>query len=165
MTLIDNYPGSPQTISLTGTGSALAAQGTVLGPDFPFSSGLGTLLFAQKQIVGTKSQLNFTLTNVGSTHVGISSISLVGADFTQANNCPQSFTPSATCTFTVTFSPSTLGPRWGQIRVEDDDPGTPHLVRLSGTGINSADEQIVTEAPLTYEKPTHRDFIDDDDDK
>jgi len=72
---------------------------------------------------------------------------------------------SSTCTFTVTFTPSVLGPRWGQIRVEDNDPGTPHLVRLSGTATNSSDGQVVTEAPVTYEQPTHRDFIDDDDDK
>jgi phospholipase C len=163
VTLVDNYPGSPQTISLTGTGSALGAQGTVLGPDFPFSSGLGTLLFAVKQKVETKSQLSFTLTNVGSANVRIFSISLVGVDFTQSNNCPQSLAPSSTCAFTVTFTPSVLGPRWGQIRVDDDDPGTPHLVRLFGTGINSSNEQVVTEAPAAYEQPTHRDFIDDDD--
>lgn len=68
VTLMDDYPGSPQIISLTGTGSALAAQGTVLGPNFPFSSGLGTLLFAKNQKVRTKSQLSFTLTNVGSAY-------------------------------------------------------------------------------------------------
>jgi phospholipase C len=163
ITLNDNYPGSPQTVSVTGIGSALAAQGDIIGPsDQKFSSGLGTLLFSTNQLIGTGSQKSFTLVNAGSTNVNISSISLVGADFQQSNNCPKALAASSTCTFTVSFTPSALGPRWGQIRIDDDDPGTPHLMRLVGTGVNSAGAQITQDAPVTYEQPTHRDFPDDD---
>lgn len=162
ITLNDNYPGSPQIISVTGIGSALAAQGTVIGPAYPFSSGLGTLLFGTKQLVGTVSQMNFTLKNTGSTAINLSSIALVGSDFTQTNNCPNSLLPSASCSFTVVFRCSALGPRWGQIRIDDGDPGAPHFVRLVGTGVNSLGNQIEEKAE-TYEKPTHRDFLDDDD--
>jgi hypothetical protein len=165
VTLQDNYPGSPQTISLTGTGSALTAQGTVLGPEYPYSSGLGTALFATQQLVGTTKQLSFTLTNVGSQNIQISSLSLVGVDFAQTNNCPPELAPSSNCRVTVTFTPSVLGPRWGQIRIEDSDPGSPHLVRLVGTAVNSAGAQIAPQEPMTYEHPTHQDFPDDDDDK
>ena len=164
LTLQDNYPGSPQTISLSGIGSALTAQGTVLGPEYPYSSGLGTALFAIKQRLGTASQLSFTLTNVGLANILISSISLVGSDFTQSNNCPAVLTPNSPCTVTVIFTPSSLGPRWGQIRIDDNDPGSPHLVRLAGTAVNSAGNLNVSESPALYEQPTHRDFADDDDD-
>jgi len=164
ITLNDSYPGSPQTVSVSGIGSALAAQGEIVPPDTAHdSAGLGTLLFATKQLVGTGTQESFALVNAGSANVTISSISLVGTDFVESNNCPKLLPASSTCTFTVTFTPSTLGPRWGQIRIDDDDPGTPHLMRLSGTGINSAGAQVIEEVLPAYEQPTHRDFPDDDD--
>jgi phospholipase C len=163
ITLQDNYPGSPQTISVTGTGSALAAHGTVLGPKYPYSSGLGTLLFAIDQKVGTTIQMSFSLTNISSENVQISSVSLVGSDFAESNNCARVLAPSSSCTITVTFTPSALGPRWGQITITDDDPGSPHRARLMGTGVNSTDAQIVGKNPPTYEQPTHRDFVEDDD--
>jgi phospholipase C len=160
LTLNDDYPGSPQVISLTGTGSALAAEGTLLGPPHSLTSGLGTLLFSADQLVGVGSQMVFILTNTGSTDVAISSIALVGTDFAQSNNCPKTLAPSSWCTFTVTFTPTTLGPRWGQIRIDDNDPGTPHLVRLAGVGVNSSGRQDAQHKPATYEHPTHRDFPD-----
>jgi phospholipase C len=159
----DNYPGSPQSVSVTGIGSALVAQGDIIGPDDAlFSSGLGTVMFSKGQLIGTGSQKNFTLANMGSGNVNISAISLVGSDFVQSNNCPKALPPSSTCVFTVTFTPAQLGPRWGQIRIDDDDPGTPHLMRLTGTGVNSAGQPRVDSA-ATHEQPTHRDFPDDDD--
>jgi len=165
MTLNDNYPGSPQTVAVSGIGSALAAQGDIIGPSGPFSSSsLGTLYFKIDQLIGVASQKSFNLVNGGPANVNISAISLVGSDFAQTNNCPKALTPSSTCTFTVTFTPSAWGPRWGQIRIDDDDPGTPHLMRLIGDGVYTLGAQIMEDGPRTHEQPTHRDFPDDDDD-
>jgi phospholipase C len=164
ITLNDNYPGSPQTVSVTGTGSALAAQGDIIAPSGPFfSSSLGSLYFQTNQVIGTASQKSFTLVNAGPANVNISLISLVGSDFGQSNNCPKALAASSTCTFTVSFTPSAWGPRWGQIRIDDDDPGTPHLMRLIGMGVDSAGAQMIEGSPATHEQPTHRDFPDDDD--
>jgi hypothetical protein len=166
MTLNDNYPGSPQTVAVSGIGSALAAQGDIIGPSGPFSSSsLGTLYFKIDQLIGVASQKSFNLVNGGPANVNISAISLVGSDFAQTNNCPKALTPSSTCTFTVTFTPSAWGPRWGQIRIDDDDPGTPHLMRLIGDGVYTLGAQTMEVGPRTHEQPTHRDFPDDDDEK
>jgi phospholipase C len=166
VTLNDNYPGSPQTVAVSGIGSALAAQGDIIGPSGPFSSSsLGTLYFKTDQLIGVASQKSFNLVNGGPANVNISLISLVGSDFGQTNNCPKTLTPSSTCTFTVTFTPSAWGPRWGQIRIDDDDPGTPHLMRLIGDGVYTLGAQTMEVGPRTHEQPTHRDFPDDDDEK
>ena len=130
----DNGPASPQAISLSGTGTQPVASFN------PPSIGFGSVN------VGTPSSPQpVTLTNTGNQTMTISSVTIdsaVGtpADFafssTSGTPCQTvgSLVPSASCTFTVTFTPSTQGNETGQVDVADDAAGSPQHVPMSGTG-------------------------------
>jgi hypothetical protein len=91
------------------------------------------------QAVGTVSDpSSFLLTNSGNESLAISSITIAGmntADFAQTNNCPSQLTAGTSCTITVTFAPSSLGPRVSQVLITDSASGSPHNSYLTGTGI------------------------------
>lgn len=146
ITVTDDDPSSPQTIKATGIGSAVRIALRVL--------------FVDPQVVGTTATMITTVTNTNATKVlTITSISEVGEDFTQTNNCPASLAGGATCKITVTFAPVTTGPRWGQINILDNDPGSPHQIRLVGTGVKAGTAPPVLRPP-DVEQPTH---LDEDD--
>jgi hypothetical protein len=124
--ITDNALDSPQTITLTGTGTVvkLAPSGLAFG----------------NQRVGTSSNpQTVTMTNVGTRVLNVSDISTIGTnagDFSISNNtCIPTVQPSASCTFSVTFTPSQLGTRSASVSITDDGGGSPQLVPLSGTGI------------------------------
>jgi phospholipase C len=160
----DTYPGSPHTIAVTGTGSALSASGVVV--DSVYFGELGTMNFLGTK-VGGKRQQTFSLVNNGQSAVTVSSINLVGVDFQQTNLCTQALPPQSSCQFTVTLKPQVSGPRWGQITIVDNDAGSPHLLRLIGKGYTTGK---VDETVQQHEVPDHDDFPeitaqrDDDDD-
>jgi len=161
LTLTDNYPGSPQTIAINGTGSALSAPALVHDPIV--FGGLGSLLMPARKI-GVQLQQSFGVTNTGTTNLTFSSITATGSDFTQTNNCSL-LAPQASCQVTITFTPSKYGPRWGVLTMVDSDPGSPHLVRLNGTGVLPGG--VESSVAPKRELPSHVDpgeERDDDDD-
>ena len=124
LSITDDAPGSPQTVSLTGRGVS-AAVATL--PTTP-------LTFAN-QVVGTTSTAQpITLTNNGAAPLGSLSIGTTG-DFAETNDCGTSLAVSASCTINVTFTPTTIGSRPGSVSVTDDAAGSPQSIGLSGTGI------------------------------
>jgi len=152
ITVSDNYPGSPQQIAVTGIGSALSSS---LPVDSTTFGGLGTLTFPTKKL-GQQTEKNITLTNKSSSAITITSVSVVGTDFRQTNNCTGTLQPQASCQVTVVFQPSAGGPRWGQVNIVDSDPGSPHRTRLVGTGAGSTENE--EEIAPTRELPDHVDF-------
>jgi len=124
ISITDNAPSSPQTISLQGTGTNV--QLTPASVDFG------------GQKVGTTSARKIiTLTNKGSVTLNISLITITGADpgdFAQVNNCPTSLPPGASCSIAVTFTPTTTGARSANVSVSDDGGGSPQQVPLTGAG-------------------------------
>ncbi|MGB8525116.1 MAG: choice-of-anchor D domain-containing protein [Candidatus Acidiferrales bacterium] len=139
LSLSDNASGSPQTISLTGT--AVAPAITLSASSLTFSA----------QPAGTASApQNVTLSNAGSTSLGVSGILLTGAnptDFIETNNCPQSLGASASCLITVKFDPAASGPanRAATISVSDNAPQSPQTIALTGS---------VTVATVTVSPPS-----------
>jgi hypothetical protein len=86
------------------------------------------------QAVGSSSQLRTVLLrNMGSSPLSISSITSNG-DFAETDNCGASVPAAASCTFSVTFTPTAVGARSGSILIQDDAAGSPHAVNLSGSG-------------------------------
>ncbi len=144
ITLTDNGLNSPQTITATGIGSALRTS-------------VARVNFTNSQVVGTSAKLSFAVINTDTKPMAINSISEVGEDFTQTNNCPASLAPNANCKIVIQFTPITTGPRWGQVNIVDSDPGSPHLMRLVGYGINASTKAFRLPEK---EQPTH---IDEDD--
>jgi len=126
VSVADNAAGSPQSVSLTGTGTAPAATLSPL-----------SLTFASQQVGTTSSPQTIALTNSGSATLSISSIAISG-DFSQTNTCGRSVAAGANCTISVTFTPTAAGVRTGAISVADNAAGSPQSVSLTGTGTQSA---------------------------
>lgn len=86
------------------------------------------------QIVGTTSGPSaVTLTNHLTTPLTIFSITATG-DFAQSNNCGSALSPGHACTLKVTFTPTAVGTRTGQLIVTDAAATSPQATNLSGTG-------------------------------
>jgi len=84
--------------------------------------------------VGSVSQPNTSLLrNMGSAPLTVTSITTTG-DFTETDTCSQGVVAAGTCTFTVTFTPTQPGPRFGSIMIEDNAAGSPHFINLVGNG-------------------------------
>jgi hypothetical protein len=87
------------------------------------------------QILGGSSlPENENMTNPGGATLVISSIVATG-DFSQTNNCRDSLPPGTTCTISVTFTPTALGPATGTLTITDNAPGSPQTLTLSGLGV------------------------------
>ncbi len=121
----DTAPGSPQIAALTGTGTGAAA-------DLSHT----TLAFADQAPGTTSAAKSTVLTNNGNAALTISSIAASG-DFAQTNNCGSSLAVNAACTINVTFAPTVSGARTGKVTITDNGGGSPQIVTLTGTGLNS----------------------------
>jgi phospholipase C len=120
LTINDSDPSSPQVVSLTGVGTNVSLNPTLLN-------------FGTQQVFMSGAAQTATLTNGGSTAVSISSIQASG-DYTQTNNCGSSLNPGGSCTITAVFMPTTTGTRFGTVTVTDSDGGSPHILQLTGMG-------------------------------
>src|SRR5438094_800360 len=69
-----------------------------------------------------------------SVDIGISNIAIQG-DFSETNNCPSTLTHATNCKLQVIFTPTAAGPRTGTITITDTVPGSPHVIKLVGTGL------------------------------
>jgi hypothetical protein len=138
----DVDPSSPQSVTLTGTGTATGSA-VLLTPT--------SLTFAG-QLVTTSSTTNPTVTvkNIGTVTLNIASITISG-DFSQKNTCAATLTAGSSCVITVTFTPTTTGTRTGAITITDDAiSGSPQTVPLTGTGTD-----FTITAPASVTVPRH----------
>jgi hypothetical protein len=94
-----------------------------------------SLSFGTLQVGGNKN-LSTTLTNVGSTALSITGITVTGDidEFSQANNCGSSVGTGQSCTISVTFKPTEAGGDSAIISISDNGGGSPQQVYLSGSG-------------------------------
>ena len=115
--------GSPQTVSLTGTG---IGQPTVsLTPS--------KLIFSTQLIHTVSATQPATLTNTGSQSVSISGVGTTGP-FPESNGCPSTLTGGSNCQISVQFKPVARGLAHGTLSGTDDAKGSPQKVELSGEG-------------------------------
>jgi hypothetical protein len=128
LTVSDNAAGSPQTVTLTGTG--ITPPGASLSP--------ASIAFSPSQVVGTPSAARtVTLTNTGGGTLTITSLSLTNGSFveTSASTCGTSLAPSAACTIAIEFKPLVAGTISGSLMVADNAPNSPQSVTLTGPGV------------------------------
>jgi len=122
LSISDNAPNSPQTVALTGTGVLPAV--TLTPP---------SLTFPAQLIFTTSKAQTATLKNTG---LGI--LKITGATITPpfkfTSNCTATLNPGASCTLSVTFTPTTIGNSSGSISITDNAPQSPQKLTLSGTG-------------------------------
>jgi hypothetical protein len=124
LSVSDNAAGSPQIVTLTGTGLAAFTIS-------PASVDYGTVP------VGSSSAQTVTITNTSTATISFTSATLSGpnsGDFSETNTCGKHIVGGASCTVTVTFEPQATGSRTATLTLTDLDPSSPQTVPLSGTG-------------------------------
>ncbi len=124
----DNAAGSPQTISLTGTG-------VVSGPVAMITP--STLTFASTAVGTTAATQSISLKNTGTKPLTLSAIAVSGTgatSFMETNNCPASVAINGVCTVTVTFNPKSTGSLSAAVNFTDNAGGSPQKVIVSGVG-------------------------------
>lgn len=89
------------------------------------------------------------MTNTGSSSLSVTSIAASG-DFAQTNTCGSTVAAGASCTISVTFTPTAAGVRDGAITITDDAAGSPQTVSLTGTGIVSGVSVTLSTSSLTF---------------
>jgi Beta-propeller repeat/Abnormal spindle-like microcephaly-assoc'd, ASPM-SPD-2-Hydin len=130
ITISDDAAGSPQPITVTGTGVASSAGALTLAPitlDFP------------SEMVGVQSPAqSVRVTNTGKASLTLSSIALTG-DFAQINSTcgslPSALNVGDSCLISVSFKPTGSGKRTGALTIQSNAAGTAQAtVSLNGTG-------------------------------
>jgi uncharacterized repeat protein (TIGR01451 family) len=127
LTITDNAPGSPQTITLTAT---------VIDPQASFNS---TSLSFGNQTVNTSVTKTMTLKNTGATTLSINGMTVTGAGATEftltpASSCGSSLTAGSSCTISVTFKPVSKVSYSATLNLTDNAQQSTQTVPLLGTG-------------------------------
>ena len=130
LTVTSNAAASPQSVSLLGVGTAPLV--TTTPPT--------TLSFPNQPLNAASSAMPITLINSGSgpLNIPIGGITITGTaagDFSQTNNCGTQVLAKASCTISVTFTPSGLNNRNAMLNIADDAIPNPQTVALLGAGV------------------------------
>jgi len=147
LTITDSDPGSPRTVTLSGTGISTAVPEVSFNPT--------SLTFASQGEGTTSAAQVINLTNTGQGNITSLVISLGGADpgdYAQGNNCPATLAPGFSCNISVTFSPIAIGSRTATVVATDSATGSPQSVALTGTGKAGA-LPVVTLTPASLAFP------------
>jgi len=139
----DSASGSPQRVSLSGTGIATAN----------LSISTESLAFGSV-IEGEKSTAqSITLTNSGTAALTFASIAVTGGqadDFAQSNNCGARLATGATCKVSVFFAPVSAGAKSSLLKITDSTSSSPQYVALAGTGMIPAPRALSYSSPQTW---------------
>jgi sugar lactone lactonase YvrE len=132
VSIADNAVGTPQTITLTGTGQ-LGSPVDVITPN--------PLAFTPQQVGVASAALPVTVSNATGTGplviTGITLGGTNGSDFSQTNTCgalPASVAVGATCTINVVFNPTSATPaaRTATLTLADNAADSPVSINITG---------------------------------
>jgi hypothetical protein len=112
-----------QTASLSGIGTA---------PPTDALSPLA-LTFAPQQLTTASTPQTITLTNSGDVALTSIAAKITTGDFSVVNVCGNSLNPHSSCTISVTFQPTTVGPATGTLTISDTY--RTQTISLTGTGV------------------------------
>ena len=94
------------------------------------------LTFAQQAIDTTGAAQSLTLSNSGNAALTVSKVGLAGTDagdYSETNNCGATLAVNASCQVSISFTPTAQGTRTAVLDVNDNAPGSPQTVAISGT--------------------------------
>ncbi len=138
---VTNATGSPQTISLTGTGVAAASVLTVI----PTSINFGNVN------VGANSSQTVTLSNTGSSSLSISQALASGTGFSMSGIAtPITLAAGQNTTLTAKFMPTTSGNASGNITITSNASNSSVVIPLSGTAIQPQAAISITPSPVSF---------------
>lgn len=150
LAVADNAAGSPQLVTLSGTGVASGPTVTLTG-----------ITFGNQTEGVTSAAKTATLTNTStSTSLSITSITITGtnkADFTITTGtsaCGTTLAANTSCPIYVTFKPSTTVAESATLSVADNATGSPQTAALTGTGVAPAPTATLTPTGLTFASTT-----------
>jgi hypothetical protein len=134
--ITDNAPGSPQVVSLSGSTSTLQLSAS-------------TLAFGNQEIGSTSAAQSVVATNQGTTAVTFTSITASGS-FSETDNCTKApLQPGTNCAISVTFTPLAVGSSVGALMLNDNAPGSPQEVQLTGTGVQPSTTTVLQISPAS----------------
>jgi uncharacterized membrane protein YphA (DoxX/SURF4 family) len=120
-------------------------------PDAKLLSASAAALNFNNVDIGNSSALPVNFTNVGSSDVAISNVSISGAGYnTSGTPTGLVLSPGQTATLTVTFAPAATGSVTGSVNVASNASNSPASITLLGTGI----QPIAHSATLTWTAST-----------
>jgi hypothetical protein len=146
LSVADNATGSPQSVPLTGAGTAALVAQAVLSPT--------SLAFPSTTVGVAATSLPIMLSNPGNSALTISSISITSAGgFGQTNTCGTSLATGGSCIITVSFTPATSGALGATLSVTDNATGSPQTLAITGSGAVAATPQA-TLSPTSLAFPS-----------
>jgi hypothetical protein len=92
-----------------------------------------SLSFGAQLINTTSAAQKVTLTNKGTALLTISSINASG-HFKQTNTCGSGLEPGASCSISVTFTPTSAGSTSGTVTIKDNATSLTQTISLTGVG-------------------------------
>ena len=142
LTVNSNATNGTLTVALTGTGTAAASATLTATPT--------SVAFGSETVGSTTAAQTVTIKNTGTASASISSVS-AGAPFAETNTCGSSLAAGASCTASVTFTPSANGAASGNLTVNSNASNGTLTVALSGTGTGgtSTPVNLALNAPIT----------------
>lgn len=153
VTVTSNAAGSPQSVSLSGTG-------TLNSPTLAWSPATTSLAFGEATVGAASAMKTLTLSNQGPGDATLASLALSGthaADYRvdASSTCAQGLAlpANSTCTVKLSFTPSAAGAREAALTVNSNgsNPGT---IALGGTGVAAAAPKLMLSATaLSFSVP------------
>jgi hypothetical protein len=149
LNVFDDAPGSPQQTALTGTG----VQSLVILDPSPVD-------FSNQKVGVTSAAMTVTVTNTGTQPAALDpadAVTIVGADAADfaivagTTTCVNGFPlveNGGSCIVDITFTPSATGARTANLRISNNDPNSPQLATLNGTGVQA--NVTVTPNPVAF---------------
>jgi hypothetical protein len=126
VTFTDNAPGSPQVLSMVGTG--VATNSTLVANP-------GSVAFGNVS-VGSSSPQTITVTNTGNASATISAISATGTGFSATGlSVPVTLAANQSTSFSAQFAPTSVGAVSGSILITSTASNPTTSITLSGTGV------------------------------
>jgi hypothetical protein len=123
VTITDNASGSPQSVTLSGTGTVVTLAPALIN-------------FGSVTVGQSSSPHVATFKNSSKSALAVT-IAVTGTDpgdFPETNTCGTSVPASSTCAITVTFTPAARGLASASVSVTDAGGGSPQTITLVGTG-------------------------------
>jgi hypothetical protein len=130
LSIYDSASGSPQTVTLSGTGTSIT----------PVTLSTSNLSFGNVAVNATSAPQYVTLTNNQAVNLNIASIIPIGpfalTTTTPACAVGTPVTPGNSCSIGIVFQPTAQGATSGaQLSITDNANNSPQVVGLSGTGV------------------------------
>jgi hypothetical protein len=143
LVISDDATGSPRLVPLSGKGKAPVVVACLSTANLSFGN----------WAPGTTSATNsVTITNCGSGDLFITNILVDSGDYSvNPDPCTgTTISPAGTCTFGVSFTPTTIGPSSGTLTISSNATNSPNKVILTGTGQSPVPQACLSTTSINF---------------